>query len=330
MRRAGGFSLYRGRVWAELKHGSIRIDTPLGRATNLGTSFGLHVHESGRNQASGQLLDVDVRKGRVKFVVEQPGGVGWARELEAGSGLTVVEGDWVPEERDAELGAYVAGLRVPVGLAFVQGPNEMIRIAESAPLGGRWLLESRPVGEGRAPGASFRFAWAGSHFYSAGSAASGEAALYRTHLVGAYFEDGARERVRVTAAAAGLDFQTDDGVVIELRGMHEWMRETGASGYRVSLLRNSRVDGVRFLPVRVHDGRHGSGSLLEILESPSEANLPAGHPDGAGETGSRGFGEFSSVFDSDVLSFSLEPQQEEISIHRNNVSAVLVTPVFPN
>lgn len=309
-------TLNSGKLWTVINGETIHIQTPQGEVTDLGTTFGI-------DQSSGDVTRVDVFDGSVRLA--DPSDPTRHVEASTGQGILRRQSQWPPEQCPADASLYTARLRGPVGIAFVRDPDEASLIGSALPFNARWTPVSSVAGKTQPSGAAFEVAWAGSSFFSTGSQRSPEGALFRTHLCGNSWAGQSADR---HAEAAVLDLPTGPyGIVIQLRGMTNWLAGIGAKSYRVTLLRNSAVAEVEFLPVTAHAGPPSEETYLMTHQLWEADYHPANFPDAADGTGARAIGIFRKPFTADLLTLSLAVE-EPGDRRRTNVSALIVTPQF--
>lgn len=304
-----------GKLWAVIEGDPVRIRTPQAEITDLGTTFGIDL-------ASKVATRIDVFDGSVRLT--NPSDPSLHADADVGESLVSHASQWPPKMANADAARYTTGLRTPLGLAFVRNPAETSRINSALPFGTRWTFSSTPSGKVRPKGGTFEIAWTGSSFFSTGADRSAVAALFHTHLTGYPWEGKYAER-SVEAARIGLP-AGDYGVIIQLRGMSAWLAQIGAGSYRVTLLRNSGVPQIEFLPVTAHAGAPSAGPALELLKIWQEDYHAADYPDGSGGTGARAIGSFKKPFTADILTLTLPVQ--ETATWRANVSGLIVTPLY--
>jgi hypothetical protein len=315
IRDAHALTLASGKLWAVLKGDPIRIGTPQGVVTDLGTTFGI-------DQSSRWSTRLDVFDGKAQLA--DPADPSRSTVAAPGEGLIRQGTQWPPEKHKADASRYTAGIRRPLGLAFVKNQAEASRIESAFPFSAQWTSVSTPTGKTQPKGASFEIAWAGSSFFSAGADQSPEAALFHTHLSG-YAWEGKYAGRRQDAADLGLP-ESPHGIVIQLRGMSAWLAEIGAKSYRITLLRNSGDPGIEFLPVSAYDGQASEDSYLAMLQLWDKDYLAANFPDAPGGTGARAIGIFKNPFTADLLTLTLPVQKSQT--WRANISGLIVTPMF--
>ena len=309
-------TLNSGKLWAVVNGSSILVQTPNGQITDLGTTFGI-------DQSMAGSTRIDVFEGRVSL--SDPTDSTRNVEADAGSGLSREAMEWPPVKHKADALRYQAGLRQPVGLVFIKDEAERSIIGSALPMKAGWTPVSAHSGKIKPNGASFEIAWSGSSLFKTGAGDSPQAALFTTHLEG--WAEGPQS-LKAKKRELALPDEDAFGIVVQLRGMSAWLNEIGAQSYRVTLLRNSSVPNVNFLPVTVYEGvpdESNDGTLHKLW---IEDYLPADYPDDTGGTGARAVENLKGPFAADVLTLTLPGQAEREHVNRGNVSAVLVTPEF--
>lgn len=317
VRNRQALTIRSGVLWAALEGDPLRIRTHQGEVTDLGTTFGI-------DQSSEEQTRLDVFDGRISLTdLDDP-----SLQVEAGTGegLLCHGSRWPPERQAADASRYTGGLRGPLGIVFTGSAEQASLILSSRPRNAQWTPVSDLVGSVHPSDAPFEFAWAGTSIFSTGSAASPEAALFRTHLIGYPANIPSRQALHRQAEALGLPME-NHGIILRFSGMSAWLDEIGASSYRIILLRNSAIPDVEFLPVTASSELPPGESTLELHKLWQDDYRPANYPDSPDGTGARAFDLFETSFTADILHLTL-PVQNEGAIRRTNISAIIVEPQF--
>lgn len=306
-----------GMLWADLQGAPMEVHTPGGRITDLGTTFGL-------DQSRTAGIRVDLFDGRVRLDAPVDGQQ-LSQELEEGKALIFDGKNWPPKEEDADASRYADSLRKPVGIAFAKNEEEAERIQGELPFGSRWTAVTSSTGCVQPDGASFEFLWAGESFYATGGSDSSEAALFHTHLHSWYWND----EKKAPGKKLGLPVE-NHGIVMRFKGMHGWMKESGAQGYRVEVFRNSTVPDVFFSQLVAYRGMDepGEETLLARQHLMRRNYFGPNYPEPGEGQGARAIGMFDEPFREDVLTLVLPANTKREELTRNNVAAVRVTPVY--
>ncbi|MCH7229122.1 FecR domain-containing protein [Haloferula sp. A504] len=302
-----------GRLWADLKGDPVKIITPRGEVTDLGTTFGI-------DQSSPFATRIDVFDGEVRFT--NPDDAGRTTNAEKGESLVSSGAEWTPERGEADAGRYTSGIRRPIGLSFVKDEAEAARISSKLAFGAAWATGSSITGTAQLPGSPVEIRWSGGSIFSTGAWKAPEADVLHTHLC-----CSAWRKFRIDAP--GGDQQAEDesvGITIHLQNLATWMEQIGAVGYKLTVLQNSNERGVRFFPISVFEGGSGTGTPVGVFETQPEAYLPGNYPDGPGGLGARVVQEFPMVFKADSLTLKAPPFDgaERLS----NISGIVLNPVF--
>jgi len=302
-----------GRLWADLKGDPIKILTPRGEVTDLGTTFGI-------DQSSLAATRIDVFDGEVRFT--NPDDAGAMADAEKGQSLVSSGTEWSPKKGEADAGRYTPGIRRPIGLSFVKDEVEAARITSKLAFGAAWATGSSITGTARLPGSPVEIRWNGGSIYSSGDWKTPEADVLHTHLC-----CSAWQKFRMDTP--GSDQQAEDesvGITIHLQNLATWMEQIGAVGYKLTVLQNSEKRGVRFFPISVFEGGSGTGAPVGIFEAKPETYLPGNYPDDPGGSGARVVHELHMVFKADSLTLKAPPFDGDR--HLSNISGILIHPVF--
>ena len=162
-----------GKLWTVIQGDPVRIRTPQGELTDLGTTFGI-------DRSLPDATRLDVFDGRVRLTDSDDS----SRQVEAAAGRHLIRkgSQWPPDPGEADLSRYTAGLRRPVGVVFVGDDAEASRVTSTLPFGAQWTPVRTPAGTVRPKGASFKVTWEGASLTRGGSHESVEAALFHTRL----------------------------------------------------------------------------------------------------------------------------------------------------
>lgn len=302
-----------GKIWAELDGPSIDIRTKQGIVRDIGTTFGI-------DHSNTKVTRVDVFDGKVQVTDKGPDKK--QTEAEAGVGLIAAEDIWPPEKTTADASLYVTGLRRPVGVAFVNDLLDRDAITSSIILDTQWTPINHQTGSVYPAGTNIEVRWAGSSLASEGGHESNLSKVYHTHLLGWPWTD----QIIKKAKDLELPDNSNTGIVMQFRGMAEWLKETNAKGYRVEVLRNSGVENPTLLPVSLYAGDN-TKDLVETLDSGMTESFSADYPDKGTSPGVRQHQIFSPVLTQDIFTLTVPGQGSSHKL-RSNISAVRIIPVF--
>lgn len=306
-------TLEQGKLWAELNGKALDIHTPQGLIQDLGTTFGV-------DQSLSQSTRIDVFDG----VVQLTSPANKTNNITKGKAVIVESEQWPPQEDAGDASLYTTKLQQSVGIAFCEYYYDVKSIEAEQPMDTRWTVAESHKGTNTLAHTPITVTWVGSRLLSKGGAASAEAALFRTHLLShgkqhEYDEDSFR--------ALGFSGNPDVGSIIRLENLQPWLKQIGASGYRVQALRNSGLEVVDFLPVSIRPSEEAPA--IEVQSTTRSQFLSPNYPAAAdGEIGHRVLTSFQTIFTSDNLTITTPTQVEKPNVDRTNISALRLIPVF--
>ena len=302
-----------GLLWADLKGDPVKIITPRGEVTDLGTTFGI-------DQSSLSATRIDVFDGKVRF--SSPDDSSRTADADKGQSLVSSGPGWTPKRGEADASRYTTGIRRAIGLSFVKDEAEAARITSKLAFGAAWATGSSITGTAQLPGSPVEIMWKGGSIYSTGARNSPEGDVLHTHLCCSAWLSFRNEASRDDRLAVDESV----GITIQLQNLAVWMEQIGAVGYKLTLLQNSEMRGVRFFPISVFEGGSGTGKPVGVFETKPETYLPGDYPDGSGGSGARVVQELPIVFKADSLTLKAPPFDGVKRL--SNISGILLQPVF--